>query len=130
MPLDQPSPVAINNVDSQGFDPCHSATGGTNGVSTRHAVSPDLANIVAQLRDVRERWRHAQKRPRDIGGRELPSREALSAIALALRGALFPMRLGPPDLRQESEDYYVGHTLDAVLGALLTQVRLELRYHA
>jgi len=92
--------------------------------------SLDLATIVAQLRDVREQWRHAQKRPRDIGGRELPSREALSAIALALRGALFPMRLGPPDLRQESEDYYVGHTLDAVLSALLTQVRLELRYHA
>ena len=90
----------------------------------------DLASIVGQLRDVREQWRHAQKRPRDIGGRELPSREALSAIALALRGALFPMRLGPPDLRQESEDYYVGHTLDAVLSALLTQVRLELRYHA
>ncbi len=45
-----------------------------------------------------------------------------------LRGALFPMRLGPPDLRQESEDYYVGHTLDAVLHALLAQVRLELRY--
>ena len=90
----------------------------------------DLASVVAQLRDVREQWRHAQKRPRDIGGRELPSREALSAIALALRGALFPMRLGPPDLRQESEDYYVGHTLDAVLSALLTQVRLELRYHA
>jgi serine O-acetyltransferase len=92
--------------------------------------SLDLATIVAQLRDVREQWRYTQKRPRDIGGRELPSREALSAIALALRGALFPMRLGPPDLRQESEDYYVGHTLDAVLSALLTQVRLELRYQA
>ncbi|HWH80772.1 MAG TPA: serine O-acetyltransferase EpsC [Burkholderiaceae bacterium] len=90
----------------------------------------DLATIVAQLREVREHWRHAQQRPRDIGGRELPSREALAAIALGLRGALFPMRLGPPDLRQESEDYYVGHTLDAVLSALLTQVRLELRYHA
>ena len=25
------------------------------------------------------------------------------------------MRLGPPDLRQDSEDYYVGHTLDSVL---------------
>lgn len=90
----------------------------------------DLATIVAQLRDVRETWRHAQKRPRDIGGRELPSREATSAIATALRGALFPMRLGPPDLRQESEDYYVGHTLDAVLSALLPQVCLELRHQA
>jgi serine O-acetyltransferase len=38
------------------------------------------------------------------------------------------MRLGPPDLRQESEDFYVGHTLDTVLHALLNQVRLELHY--
>ncbi len=96
----------------------------------RESLSLDLANIVAQLRDVREQWRHAQKRPRDVGGRELPSREALSAIALALRGALFPMRLGPPDLRQESEDYYVGHTLDTALNALLVQIRLELGYQA
>jgi serine O-acetyltransferase len=92
--------------------------------------SLDLANIVAQLREVRERWRDAHQRPRDLVGRELPSREAMSEIATALRGALFPMRLGPPDLRQESEDYYVGHTLDSVLTALLAQVRLELRYLA
>jgi serine O-acetyltransferase len=90
----------------------------------------DLGAIVAQLREVREQWRHAQRRPLDIGGRELPSREALAVIVDGLRGALFPMRLGPPDLRQESEDYYVGHTLDAVLTALHGQVRLELRYHA
>ncbi len=38
------------------------------------------------------------------------------------------MRLGPSDLRQESEDFYVGHTLDSVLHGLLHQVRLELRY--
>src|SRR5262245_15526002 len=87
-----------------------------------------LANVVAQLRAARERWRNAQHRPREFGGRELPSREALQQIVGGLRGALFPMRLGPPDLRQESEDYYVGHTLDAVLGALLGQVRLELKF--
>ena len=40
------------------------------------------------------------------------------------------MRLGPPDLHQESEDYFVGHTLDTALHALVAQVRLELRYHA
>lgn len=95
-----------------------------------HSEWLDLANIVAQLREVRGRWRDAQQRPREIGGRELPSREALASIVDGLRGALFPMRLGPPDLRQESEDYYVGHTLDAVLTALLAQVRLELRYQA
>ena len=68
MQLDQPSPVAIHNAEPNGFDPYRSATGGANGASARHGVLLDLANIVAQLRDVREQWRHAQKRPRDVGG--------------------------------------------------------------
>ncbi len=86
----------------------------------------DLAQIVAGLRGAREQWRSAQRRNQEIGGRELPSREVLGAIVDGLRGALFPMRLGPPDLRQENEDFYVGHTLDTALQALLGQVRLEL----
>ena len=90
-------------------------------------ASFDLTQIVDGLREARVRWRASQQR-KEVGGRELPSREALGAIACGLRGALFPMRLGPPDLRQESEDFYVGHTLDSVLGALLAQVRLELRH--
>ena len=90
----------------------------------------DLAGIVRQLRGAREQWREQQSRPREVSGRELPSREALAVIVADLRGALFPMRLGPPDLRQESEDYFVGHTLDAALTALVAQVRLELRYNA
>ena len=94
------------------------------------AASLDLSGIVAQLRAARERWREQQARPREVSGRELPSREALAAIVDDLRGALFPMRLGPPDLRQESEDYFVGHTLDTALHALIAQVRLELRYQA
>jgi serine O-acetyltransferase len=108
------------------FDPFRSAAGQPGAPSD----SLDLTHIVAELRDARERWRQAQQRPREVRGRELPSREALAAIVEGLRGALFPMRLGPPDLRQDNEDYYVGHTLDAVLSALLVQVRLELRYHA
>ena len=90
----------------------------------------DIPGVVAQLRDARERWRAAQQRARDPGGRELPSRDAVAPIVQGLRGALFPMRLGPPDLRQQSEDYYVGHTLDIALNALLVQVRLELRHDA
>jgi serine O-acetyltransferase len=90
----------------------------------------DLSDIVRQLRDARNEWRHRQGRLRDVGGRELPSRGALDEIVQMLRGALFPMRLGPPDLRQETEDYFVGHTLDTALGALLGQMRLELRYNA
>ena len=80
------------------------------------------------LAAVRQRWREAQHRSTEPGGRELPSREALSQITCELLGVLFPMRLGPASLRQESEDYYVGHTLDSVLHALLAQVRLELAY--
>lgn len=88
----------------------------------------DLHHIVTELAQVRQRWREAQHRSTEPGGRELPSREELSHIMDNLRGALFPMRLGPADLHQESEDFYVGHTLDTVLHALLVQVRLELRY--
>jgi serine O-acetyltransferase len=84
--------------------------------------------VVAELRAVREKWRESQQRSRDVGGRELPSRETLGRIVEALRGALFPMRLGPSDLRQQSEDFYVGFTLDSAMNALLGQVRLELRY--
>lgn len=90
----------------------------------------DLERIVAELHEARRRWREARQRNREYGGREFPSRDALKAIADGLRGALFPMRLGPADLRQESEDFYVGHTLDAALNGLLDQVRLELTYTA
>ncbi|MCH3703251.1 hypothetical protein LZB55_08240, partial [Campylobacter lari] len=41
---------------------------------------------------------------------------------------MFPMRLGPIDMRHESENFYVGYTLDAALDALLHQVGLELQY--
>jgi serine O-acetyltransferase len=89
----------------------------------------NLQPVVSGLSAVRRRWRTSQHRSTEWGGRELPSREALNQIVERLRGALFPMRLGPPDLRQESEDYYVGHTLDVLLHALLRQVELELLYH-
>jgi serine O-acetyltransferase len=88
----------------------------------------DLDVLVDGLAAVRQRWRTAQQRLAEAGGRELPSREALREIVAGLRAALFPMRLGPIDLRQESEDFFVGHTLDMTLHALLCQVELELRY--
>jgi serine O-acetyltransferase len=90
----------------------------------------EVNEIVAALRGAREEWRDAQKRSREPGSREFPSRDALAAIVESLKGALFPMRLGPPELRQESEDFYVGHTLDSALQSLLAQCRLELRYNA
>ena len=90
-----------------------------------------LQTIVGGLRGARAQWRASNGRSSgERGGRELPSREAMRRILEQLCGALFPMRLGPADLREESEDYYVGHTLDAALTALLAQARLELRYVA
>ena len=90
-----------------------------------------LQTLVGQLRSARDQWRGRNGRSSgEQGGRELPSREAMRHILEQLCGALFPMRLGPADLREESEDFYVGNTLDAALTALLAQARLELRYAA
>jgi serine O-acetyltransferase len=89
----------------------------------------DLLPIVDALRATRKRWREAHRRW-DAGGRELPSRELLTTVVQQLAGALFPMRLGPPDLQPEGEDEYVGHTLGVVLARLRQQVALELRHDA
>lgn len=86
----------------------------------------EIGQIVADLRSARREWRQSQNRSLEPGGRELPSRETLREIVSDLRGVLFPMRLGPPELRQEVEDFYVGVTLDKALHALVSQVRLEL----
>ena len=93
-------------------------------------VTFHIEQIAASLSEVRSEWREAQKRSREPGGREFPSRDALAQVVEQLKGALFPMRLGPYDLRQESEDFYVAHTLDTALHALLAQIILELKYSA
>ena len=87
-----------------------------------------ITAIVQGLHDARNEWRASQSRPRETGAREFPSPDAVGEAIDKVRKALFPMRLGPPDLRQENEDYYVGHTLDAALHTLLCQARLELRF--
>ncbi|OUM03901.1 serine O-acetyltransferase EpsC [Variovorax sp. JS1663] len=90
----------------------------------------EVGEVVRALRGARDEWRDRQKRSRELGPREFPSREALAGIIESLKGALFPMRLGPQDLRHENEDFYVGHTLDAALQGLLAQARLELNFSA
>ncbi|OWT77568.1 MULTISPECIES: serine O-acetyltransferase EpsC [unclassified Achromobacter] len=94
------------------------------------AITWNLGDIVAELRTVRTEWREPLGRLRrdHSGGREFPSQESLRQIIKDLCGALFPMRLGPIDLREETEDFYVGHTIGAALDALMHQVRLELNY--
>ncbi|PTB21840.1 serine acetyltransferase [Trinickia symbiotica] len=90
----------------------------------------DIDEVLGSLQAVRRRWRDEQKRAIEPGGRDLPSRDALSEVITTLKGVLFPMRLGPTDLRQDSENFYVAHALDAALHALLAQAKLELLYVA
>src|SRR6476661_478550 len=88
----------------------------------------DVAEVVRGLRAARDDWRNARNRGSETRGRELPSPQAIEALVDDLKGALFPMRLGPADLRQDTEDFYVGHTIGAALQSLLEQVKLELRH--
>jgi serine O-acetyltransferase len=102
-------------------------------VSSEESIQPlhfDLDQVVRDLGQARERWRQGQQRHRELGRRSFPSRQAIEKIMAALRGALFPLRLGPGDLSEDGEDYYVGHTLSTALTALLAQIRVELSYVA
>jgi hypothetical protein len=90
----------------------------------------DIGAIVRDLHDARQQWRQAHRPAGEVRGIEFPSREALAEIVVQLKGVLFPLRLGPPGLRRESEDFHVAHALDSALHALLHQVQIELHYSA
>jgi serine O-acetyltransferase len=92
------------------------------------APGDDLIAVVEALRGARRQWRDTHRRGGD--GRELPSRELLAGMVQCLSGALFPMRLGPPTLQPENEDFYVGHTIGTALATLRQQAALELRHNA
>src|SRR5690554_1195231 len=89
----------------------------------------NIPTIVQALKDARQDWRSAQQRANESGGRQFPSTDTMVQILADLKGILFPMRLGPSNLRQESEDFYVGFTLNTILQNLLDQVCLELKCH-
>ncbi|MDM1247399.1 serine acetyltransferase [Acinetobacter sp. R933-2] len=90
----------------------------------------NIQNIVTELQQARSEWRTKQKSLKVFGGRELPSKEEIKKIMNDLCGILFPMRLGPHDLRQQSENFYIAHTLEKNLYALQEQVKLNLSYDA
>jgi serine O-acetyltransferase len=90
----------------------------------------DVGEIVRALHAARDDWRDSQHRARAPRGRELPSPQVLEVVVEQLKAALFPMRLGPTDLRAETEDFFVGYTLGAALQAMLSQAVLELRHAA
>jgi serine O-acetyltransferase len=88
----------------------------------------DIDDVVTSLHAARVRWRDRQRRFLEPGGRDLPSRERLADVVGLLKGVLFPMRLGPLELHQQGENYYVGHALATALNGLAEQARLEWRY--
>jgi serine O-acetyltransferase len=87
-----------------------------------------IAQIVTQLRDLR--LTSLENRQRRDKPPKLPSRKVLQEIIEGLAAALFPNRLGLPDLKEEGIDYFVGHTLDVALRELVSQVKLELSFTA
>lgn len=99
-----------------------------NSTTVSSNESFDIPAIVQELRDVRLaslEHRHRRNKPP-----KLPSRKALQEVLDGLSAALFPNRLGAPDLKEEGVDYFVGYTLDTALRELNTQIQLELRYSA
>ncbi len=91
---------------------------------------PDLAlaAVVADLRQARESWRRDQARAPGFGERGFPSRDAVGRIIDLLAAALFPLRLGPPDITARDEDAFVRASLAAALPQLAAQVRMELHF--
>ena len=87
----------------------------------------EIEQAVQSLKQVRAQWRDDHQRPREPDAREFPSREALARVVALLKGALFPLRLGPPDLRYEDEDAFVTSSLREAMDLLEAQARLELR---
>jgi serine O-acetyltransferase len=88
----------------------------------------DIEEIVSNLRAVRlASLEHRQRRNKPP---KLPSRKILQSVTEGLSAALFPNRLGLPDIKDEGLDYFVGHTLDLALRELLSQIKLELHFAA
>lgn len=87
-----------------------------------------IDELVSQLRALR--LQSLESRQRLDHPPKLPSSKLLAQIVEQLGAALFPNRLGRPDLNDEGIDYFVGHTLDNLLGQLHGQITLELQFVA
>jgi serine O-acetyltransferase len=88
----------------------------------------DISGVINGLRSARDLWRAAHQRHAELGTHGFPSRRALDRIVGALGAALFPLRLGPPELNPDNEDEFVEATLESALSQLGAQVRLNLIY--
>lgn len=90
---------------------------------------PDLPGLVTRLRELRTRA--LEERQRAHRPPRLPSRRTLAAVIERLAAALFPYRLGLPDITDDGIDAYVGHLLDVSLRELSGEIARELIcYHS
>jgi len=85
-----------------------------------------IEHIVQELANIRESA--LQQRQRLSQPPKLPSRKALGQCVEWLAAALFPNRLGDPDIQANAINFYVGTTLDKALRELQHQIRLELAF--
>jgi serine O-acetyltransferase len=92
------------------------------------AFPREIDLVVEGLRQARHDWRAGHTRNHEQGV-YFPSRQALERISRELSIALFPLRLGPPELNTANENAYVAATLESTLAQLGAQIGLELGYH-
>jgi serine O-acetyltransferase len=93
---------------------------------TDTAYPDNLKLVIDELRAARLDWRagHARHAER---GMEFPSRRILERLLRELGAALFPLRLGPPELTASNENAWIEATLESTLSQLAAQIALELR---
>lgn len=81
-------------------------------------------DLVIKMRQLREQSIEIKHRRNP----KLPSSKELHHIIDGLGAALFPRRLGPPDLNNHGIDSFVGHTFNTMLFGLYKQVHCELQF--
>jgi serine O-acetyltransferase len=99
-----------------------------DAASARPDLRLEIDRIVGELGALRVE--SLQTRQRIGRPPKLPARKTLAGVVEKLAAALFPNRLGVPDLTDEGLDYFVGHTLDTALKTLYGEIRRELRFRA
>ncbi|WCT71876.1 serine O-acetyltransferase [Sphingomonas naphthae] len=105
-----------------------SQAGGAQGATDDRIAFPDeIDAVVDRLQAARGAWRESHDRHAERGV-HFPSRQSLKRIARELGVALFPLRLGPPQLTPGNENASVAATLESTLSRLAAQIGLEFQY--
>lgn len=98
---------------------------GTRVPQTDHGVA-DFKAILSELAAGRREWRRTHQPTSEPVARELSASDVVERVVADLRTCLFPLRLGPADLRRDTEDSFIAQTLAHAKADLLVQACLEL----